>query len=159
MFLVTADQSWTMTPDIWLIPQYRNTSTLGCWWLSFYELQAVQNISIGLRSRLWLDHPKILTLFFFNHSLVKRLVYLGLLSCCMTRFLLRFSSWKVVLTYSFRFAWYHSEFIVTSMRASRSGLDAVKQVQTMILSPLCYTDKVLMLECSVFFPPNITLLI
>ncbi len=86
-------------------------------------------------------------------------VCLGLLSCWMTHFLLRFISQTGVLTFFF-ICWYNSEFIIPSMMASRPGSDAVKQAQTMILPPPCFTDELRFL-CwnAVFFYPNIVLII
>jgi len=41
-------------------------------------------ISVRLRSCLWLGQCNTLILFFFSHSVVDLLVFLGSLSCCMT---------------------------------------------------------------------------
>lgn len=71
------------------------------------------NISVRLRSRLWLGHFKTLTfsstIFFLS---VERLVCLGAFSSSMTNLFLRFSSWTDVLTFLFRLYQDHSEFIV-----------------------------------------------
>jgi len=91
---------------------------------------------------IYILHSKTLILSFFNHSLVERLVCLGLLSCCMTQVLLRLSSRSDVLTFSFRICWNNSEFIVPSIMVSHSGPDAAKQAQTMILPPPCFTDGI-----------------
>ncbi len=128
-FLVTADQSCTTSP------QYRTTSTLWCWWVSFQVIP--QHFSW---IKVW-----TLTWFFLNHSLVKLFVCLGSLSYSMTCFLLRLSSQTDVLTFSFTICWYNSEFIVPSMIASRPGPDSAKQGQTMILPPLCFTDGIIFL--------------
>ncbi len=133
---------------------YRTTSTLWCWWVSSFELLASAPYTKGP------DHSKTLTLFFFNHSLVKWLVCLGSLSFCMAHFLLKLSSGTDVLIFSFRICWYISEFFVPSMMASRPGPDAAKQAQTMLLPPPCFTDGIGFL-CwnAVFFFSNETLLI
>ncbi len=96
-------------------------------------LQVLPQHFIWLTSRLWLHF----NFFLFHHSLVKQIVYLGVLSCCMACFLLRFSSQTDVQIFSFRSCWYHSEFIVPSMMASRPGPDAASQAQTMILQNMC----------------------
>ncbi len=99
-------------------------------------LQVLPLHLIWLTSRLWLH----LNFFFFHHSLVKQIVYLGL-SCCMACFLLRFSSQTDVQIFSFRSCWYHSEFIVPSMMAidvpSIPDPDAASQAQTIILQNMC----------------------
>lgn len=75
------------------------------------------NIFIGLRSGLWFGLFKSLTLFFLflSCSLQQCLMYLRLLSCCMTNFLLRFNShiWNwhfhenllVFFTFQYTFIW------------------------------------------------------
>lgn len=85
------------------------------------------NISVRLRSRLWLGHFKTLTfsstIFFLS---VERLVCLGALSSCMTNLFLRFSSWTDVLTFSFRLYQDNSE----SKMEIHLDCNVVKQDQT-----------------------------
>lgn len=80
-------------------------------------------------------------------------------SCCMTRFLFRFTTQTDVLIISFGILWYHSEVVVSLITASRPLLsrpvpDAANQVQTLIPPPPCFTDVM-----RFFFSPNTTLLI
>ncbi len=116
-------------------------STLWCWWVSSWtaSFKFFHNISL-LMSGLWLGHSKTLTVF-FNHSLVECLVCMVLLTSCVTHYLLRFSCWTDVLTFSFRIC-YSSEWIVPSMMASCHGPDEAKQDQTMMLPSPCFTDEI-----------------
>lgn len=74
----------------------------------------------------------------------------------MTQFLVRFSSWLDVLPFSLEFADNFRIHCSILIMAIDPGSDVVKQAQTMILPPPCFTDgiKFLMSECSVFLSSN-----
>ncbi len=106
-FLVNAAQSCTITCRSF--SPFHSAEPLKLWVVGWCPpmncfLRSFHNILIGLRSGLWLSHFKILTLFFFNHSLVDWLVCLG---CCLAAWpmfssdsVFKQTSWSVPLEFA-----------------------------------------------------------
>lgn len=84
--------------------------------LSSYELLAWNFYWIKVRTLNWPFQNIHFFLFSFNHFLVEPFVCLGLLSCC--------------------------KLIASSMMAMRTGPDASKQTQIIILPLPCFIDRI-----------------
>ena len=99
-------------------------------------LRSHHSISIRLRSGLWLDHFNTLILFFFRHSGVDLLIFLGSLSCCMTQPLaVRHDGLK----FDSRILRFTDMFIKYSMSARCPSSVEAKQAQIFSPPPPCIT--------------------
>jgi len=101
-----------------------------CLWTAL--LRSHHRNSIRLRSGVWLGHCNILILFFFSHSVINLMVFLGTLSCCMTQSLPTVSCQTDIL-------WYTEEFIVDWKTARSPGPVAAKLAQIITPPPHCLT--------------------
>ena len=94
------------------------------------------NISIELRSGLWLGQSRVWILFLWSHSCVGLLECFGSLSCWIIHFHPSFSSLTDGRRFWSRICWYAREFMVPW---SRPGPEAEKQPQTFTFPPPCFT--------------------
>jgi len=99
-------------------------------------LRSRHGISVRLRSGLGLNHCNIMILFFFSHSAVNLLLWMGSLSCGTTQFWSSFICRTDVLIVDSRILQRRS-WLTQRLQGSRPM--ATKQAQIITLPPPCQT--------------------
>lgn len=88
------------------------------WPALLYRCLNMRSSLMVLKPGLWVCHCKtVIPLFFFSHSVVHLLLFLGSLSCCMSQFGPSFSFHTDGLTFYSKKPWHAEEFVVDSLTA------------------------------------------